>query len=55
MFDDDIKEEEIFQSQPKNKYDLRPKPGGPKQMCPLRIKIISSSQERSKKIYIKKH
>jgi hypothetical protein len=38
QFDDDVKEEEIFQSQPQKKYDLRPRPGGPKENSPAQNK-----------------
>jgi hypothetical protein len=34
QFDDDRKGEDIFQSQPQKKYDLRPRPGGPKTNVP---------------------
>jgi hypothetical protein len=38
QFDDDGKGEEIFQSQPQKKYDLRPRPGGPKTNVPIQNK-----------------
>jgi hypothetical protein len=38
QFDDDVKEEEIFQSHPQKKYDLRPRPGGPKTNAPIQNK-----------------
>jgi hypothetical protein len=38
MFDDDRKGEEVFQSQPQKKYDLRPRLGGPKKNVPTQNK-----------------
>jgi hypothetical protein len=35
QFEDDVKEEEIFQSQPQKKYDLRPRLGGPQKNSPI--------------------
>ena len=38
QFDDDVKEEEIFQSQPQKKNDLMPRPGDPKTNAPIQNK-----------------
>jgi hypothetical protein len=38
QFDDDVKEEEIFQSQPQKKNDLMPRPGDQKTNAPIQNK-----------------
>jgi hypothetical protein len=50
QFDDEVKEEEIFQSQPQKKYDLRPRPEASKETTPSQKKRsdLPLKQGRSK-------